>query len=267
MWWWMVCWYFKKDKAIWYFSRQLCKAFVSIRRLKTTEIIFIGGWSITHELVSLFKHWVNRKTNAADKVRSKREGQRSVVSEAWTCVNVQCQAGWTEKKGMRQICIYLAASGSHSKPSLPLPLLGNLTCNTGQDQWGQKCLLLPQPWPAFAQRGHLAGSSPQSIRQTPSHSPKALHPSHPEPHFQTLLGISSGCRGHPWRPPGYPRPRPSLLGYVGKWRENTGALCIQPACSIALDAPGVQTEKNMRFARGSGVPGSDSYICIPRWLS
>ena len=47
--------YFKKDKAVWYFPRQLCKAFVSIRRLKTTEMIFIGGRSIIHELVSLFK--------------------------------------------------------------------------------------------------------------------------------------------------------------------------------------------------------------------
>ena len=35
--------YFKKDKAVWYFPRQLCKAFVSIRRLKATEMIFIGG--------------------------------------------------------------------------------------------------------------------------------------------------------------------------------------------------------------------------------
>ena len=35
--------YFKKDKTVWYFSRQLRKAFVSIRRLKTTEMIFIGG--------------------------------------------------------------------------------------------------------------------------------------------------------------------------------------------------------------------------------
>ncbi|KAB1270684.1 Sorbin and SH3 domain-containing protein 1 [Camelus dromedarius] len=40
---WFVGTYFKKDKAVWYFPRKLRKAFVSIRRLKTTEMIFIDG--------------------------------------------------------------------------------------------------------------------------------------------------------------------------------------------------------------------------------
>lgn len=114
--------YFKKDKAVWYFPRQLCKAFVSIRRLKTTEMIFIGGRSIIHELVSLFKCWVSRKTNAVDKVRSKR-GQRSVVFKTWACWSLLRVSDRDEpcKKGMRQVGIYLAASGSHASPALLFP--------------------------------------------------------------------------------------------------------------------------------------------------
>ena len=114
--------YFKKDKAVWYFPRQLCKAFVSIRRLKTTEMIFIGGRSIIHELVSLFKCWVSRKTNAVDKVRSKR-GQRSVVFKTWACRSLLRVSDRAEpcKKEMKQVGIYLAVSGSHASPALLFP--------------------------------------------------------------------------------------------------------------------------------------------------
>lgn len=37
----VFCRYLKKDEAVWYFSRQLCKAFVSVRRLKTAEMFLL----------------------------------------------------------------------------------------------------------------------------------------------------------------------------------------------------------------------------------
>lgn len=48
--------------VVWYFSRKLCKAFVFIRKLKTTEIIIsIGKGSMIHKLAFLFKCYVRRK--------------------------------------------------------------------------------------------------------------------------------------------------------------------------------------------------------------
>lgn len=147
--------YFKKDKAVWYFSRQLCKAFVSIRRLKTTEVIFIGGWSIIHELVSLFKRWVGRKTNAVDKVRSKRKGQRrvSVMFKTGAYLSLLCiRQAWTMCWAERnEANLYLLSCfWEPLQPSPPLPILGNLTCSTAQEKLGQKCLprLLPRLAPA-----------------------------------------------------------------------------------------------------------------------
>lgn len=125
---------------------------------------------------------------------------------------------------MRQICIYLAASGSHSKPSQPFPFLGNLTCNTVQDQWGQKCLLLPRPWPALAQISHLATSSPRSTRQIPGHSPKAPHPGHPRAHrFPNIARDLPGL------------PRPSLDSGGGPPRLPK-TVCLTPGVRGEMEA-------------------------------
>lgn len=117
--------YFKKDKTVWYFSRQLCKAFVSIRRLKTTEMIFIGGWSIIHEPVSLFKSWVSRKSKAVDKSKKQKRGtEKCVVFETGACLSLLCiKQAWTMRWAERnEANLYLlSCSGSHSRPPLLSP--------------------------------------------------------------------------------------------------------------------------------------------------
>lgn len=162
------------------------------------------------------------------------------------------QASRTEEKGMRQVCIYLAASGSHSKPSPPLPFLGNLTCNTVQDQWGQKCLLLPWPWPALARRGHLARSSPRDTRQIPSHSPKAPYPSHPRAHW--FPNVAGNLLRQP-RPPldsggGYQALQDHVPRSRGTW-GNGGS--VEVPCALSLHAPWPSTPLVFRLKSTWGL--------------
>lgn len=79
----------------------------------------------------------------------------------------------SKKEWGKSVFTWLLLGATPAFPSSPL--LGYLTCSTVQEQLAQKCLLLPQPWPALAQKGRLAWSSPPSTRQIPSYFPKAAH--------------------------------------------------------------------------------------------
>lgn len=199
-------------------------------------------------------------------IKWKAKGQRSVVFKIWACLSILCiRQGWTMSWTKRnEANLYLLSCfWEPLQPSPPLPLLGNLTCSTVQEQLGQKCLLLPQPGPAPAQRGRSAWSSLHSARQTP-HSPVAPYRAPPALSISCLMMLQhcwwSVCQACPI-PLNFPRSSLSLdlLKDRGKWRLIIDTLCILPAWHCHWQ-PWVHAEKHTGLLGERGSQAGRLYL-------
>lgn len=96
--------HFKKDEAVWYFSRQLCKAFISIKKTEKHRAYFLS------EDEASFMNWsLHLNTESVRKLMQlvKKEGAEKCVSNP-PCIR--------DLQSAEDICMYMAAPGSCSSP-------------------------------------------------------------------------------------------------------------------------------------------------------